>query len=316
MDVVTLGETMIRFSPPQAETLERSALLHADPGGAESNVAIALARLGLATAWISRLPENAMGRRIAGQIRQHGVDTSRVVWAPSTERVGTYYIEPGRAPRPTSVIYDRAGSALSRIEPADVDWGYVQRAGWLHLTGITPGLGAGPRRTLEEAVRVATGRGMVVSFDVNYRAKVWPADEAAAVLAPLLEDVALILCAARDAALLFGTPAAGPDAARALSQAFRPRLVVVTAGEAGAFAYDGADYHAPSVVCDTLDPVGSGDAFAAGFIAGYRDGDVEQGLAWGNAAAALKRTYRGDILWATRQELQAILEETGSAILR
>lgn len=315
MDVVTLGETMLRFSPPPTESLESADAFRVDPGGAESNVAIALARLGLRAGWISRLPDNVLGHRVAGQIRRHGVDTSRVIWAPG-ERMGTYYIEPGRRPRPTDVIYDRASSALSRIDPDEVDWSYVRQAEWLHLTGITPALGAGPRRTVERAVQEVTDGQTVVSFDVNYRAKLWTPEEAAAVLAPFLDQVTIIFCAARDAALLFGAPAEGGDAARALYERFDPRLAVVTEGEAGAVAYDSQVHRVSAIETETLDPVGSGDAFAAGFIAGYREGDVDQGLSWGTALATLKRTYRGDVLWAGWKELRAVLDDIGADIVR
>ncbi len=315
MDLVTLGETMLRFSPPLGDCLENARALQVDLGGTESNLAIALARLGLRTGWISRLPDNVLGRRVASQIRQHGVDTSRVIWAPG-ERMGTYYIDPGRPPRPTQVVYDRAGSALSRIEPEQVDWDYVRQAERLHLTGVTPALGPGPRRTVERAIREAAAGGMTISFDVNYRAKIWSPAEAASTLAPLLSQVTVVQCGVRDAALLFGVPANGAEAARALYDRFRPRLVVVTEGEAGGIAYDGAEHRVPPVPAETLDPIGSGDAFAAGFIAGYREGGVEQGLSWGNALAALKRTYWGDLVWAGREDLQAVLENSAKGVLR
>ena len=106
-------------------------------------MAIALARLGFQVGWISRLPDNSLGHRINGQIRQHGVDTSGFIWVPD-ERVGTYYVEHGRSPRPSNVIYDRKDSAFSRIQPDQVDWNYFRLAKWVHLTGITPALGDGP----------------------------------------------------------------------------------------------------------------------------------------------------------------------------
>lgn len=315
MDVVTLGETMLRFSPPLGETLESASTFQVDPGGAESNVAVALARLGLRAGWVSRMPDNALGQRVVGEIRRHGVDTSRVIWAQG-ERVGTYYIDLGRPPRSTNVIYDRAGSAFSRIEPAEVDWAYVCQAGWLHLSGITPSLGDGPRRTIEQAIQEAVSHNRVVSFDVNYRARLWPPEEAAAVLAPLLSRATIIQGTMRDTALLFGTPPESGPAARALFERFHPRLVLVTEGEAGAVAYDGTEHRVPVIPTETVDPVGSGDAFAAGFIAGYRIGGVAQGLAWGTALAALKRTYRGDLLWASADELRAVLDGPGQNIVR
>lgn len=208
VDVVTLGETMVRFSPPLGESLESAPVFHADPAGAESNVAVALARLGIKVGWISRVPDNPIGRRVVGQIRHHGVDTSRVIWA-SGQRMGTYYIEPGRLPRATIAIYDRSGSAFSHIDPDEVDWAYIRQANWLHLTGITPALGAGPCRTIKRAIEEATDSGATISFDVNYRAKLWSPEEAATILTPFLGQASIIQCAIRDATLLFGTPAAG-----------------------------------------------------------------------------------------------------------
>lgn len=251
MDVVTLGETMVRFSPPLGESLESAPVLHADPGGAESNVAVALARLGLSVGWISRLPETTIGRRCAGQIRRHGVDTSRVIWATG-ERMGTYYIEPGRTPRPTTVVYDRADSAFSRIQPDEVDWSYVRQAGWLHLTGITPALGAGPRHVIQRAMQEAAAADITVSFDVNYRAKLWTPEEAGEGSAPFLEQTTIIQCAIHNAQLSFGTPSDGVAAAQAVYERFRPRLAVITAGEEGGSAHDGEWISRPCVPVESL----------------------------------------------------------------
>jgi 2-dehydro-3-deoxygluconokinase len=315
VDVITLGETMLRFSAPPGESLESAAEFRVDIGGAESNVAIALARLGLRVGWISRLPDNSLGRRVAGQVCRHNVDTSRVIWA-SDERLGTYYIDLGQSPRPSNVTYDRGDSAFSHIEPDEVDWAYVCQAEWLHLSGITPALGLGPRRVVERAIHEARKSEATVSFDVNYRSKLWSPVEASRTLTPVLSQVAVIQCAIRDAMALFGTTAVGEEAAHALYDQFRPQVVVVTEGRSGAVAYDGKEYCVASIPAITIDPVGSGDAFAAGFIAGYREGGVAQGLAWGTALAALKRTYWGDIAWTNRDELQAVLDERGEDIVR
>jgi 2-dehydro-3-deoxygluconokinase len=306
---------MLRFSPSEGDTLESALTYRVDIGGAESNVAVALARLGFRTGWISRLPDNALGRRLLGQIRHHGVDTSAVILAPDG-RVGTYYIEPGRLPRATSVIYDRAHSAFSQIDPDQVDWDYVGKAKWLHLTGITAALGDGPRRTVERAIAEATRHGVLISFDVNYRARLWTPADAAATLSLLLRHIPIIQCSLRDAVSLFGTPASGDEAARDLYDRFHPRVILITDGQAGAVAYDGELHRARSIPAETLDPVGSGDAFAAGFIAGYKEGGIEHGLSWGVAAAAVKRTFRGDLFLAGRTELRDALEGAAQHIAR
>ena len=136
------------------------------------------------------------------------------------------------------------------------------------------------------------------------------------VLTPLLSQATIIQCAARDAALLFDTPTAGGEAAQALYEQFGPQVAVVTEGKAGAVAYDGEEHRVPSISTETVDPVGSGDAFAAGFIAGYREGGVDQGLDWGCALAALKRTYRGDLPWVDQKQLRAVLDSTGENVIR
>ncbi len=180
-DLVTLGETMIRLSPPVPQRLEQAAVLEVNIGGAESNIAIALARLGFRTAWLSRLPDNAWGQRIVCTLRAHGVDVSGVVWATG-ERVGTYFVEYGSPPRPIRVLYDRADSAMSRMQPDEVAWHVVERGRVIHCTGITPALSPSCAEVVWKMMRRAREQGALVSFDLNYRALLWSPAAAAAAL--------------------------------------------------------------------------------------------------------------------------------------
>ena len=158
VDVVTLGETMLRLSPANVSSLEEAQQLQVDVAGAESNVAVGLARMGLSSGWISKLVDNAVGRLIARRIGWHGVDISRVVWAEQG-RNGLYYLEPGIEPRPTKLIYDRAGSAFTTLQFDQLDWAYITGAKLIHLSGITPALGKkipGPDPTGDR--KMQTGR--------------------------------------------------------------------------------------------------------------------------------------------------------------
>lgn len=158
IDVVTLGETMVRLSPKGHLRLDQAAELEVMPGGAEANVAVGLARLGLRAGWISKLPDHPLARLIVGELRRHDVDTSRVVWTPEGQ-VGLYFFERGAAPRPPGVWYDRRGSAVTTLEDGEVDWSYLTSARVVLVTGITPALGSRLRELTKRVAReVARGR--------------------------------------------------------------------------------------------------------------------------------------------------------------
>ncbi len=170
--VVTLGEIMLRLKAPGHERLFQSPALEATFGGAESNVAVSLAQLGLDAAFATVLPANAVGDAAVAELRRFGVDTRLIKRAGA--RVGIYFLETGAVQRPSRVVYDRAGSAIAAAQPADFDWDEVfARADWFHLSGITPALSATAAELALEAVRQARAHGVTVSCDYNYRANLW-----------------------------------------------------------------------------------------------------------------------------------------------
>jgi 2-dehydro-3-deoxygluconokinase len=308
-DLVTIGETMLRFTAADHQTLEQADYFRVDPGGAESNVAVALARLGFSTAWISRLPQNPLGRRVAGRIGAHGVDVSRVLWT-AQGRIGLWYFEKPAPPRPGQAYYDRAHSAFSQIDPDEVDWAFVRSARWLHLTGITPALSPNCHALVQRALDEVKDTAITVSFDVNYRARLWTPDAARRVLEPLLHRVAVIFCPLRDAQLVFGEQGDATTIARAWHARFGARLVVITAGQAGAVAFDGVEHRINKwYPVNEVDPLGTGDAFVAGFIGGLWESGVDTGLEWGAAMAALKQSYLGDLVWCTRDDLLHLIAQ-------
>jgi 2-dehydro-3-deoxygluconokinase len=306
-DVVTLGETMIRLSPSGYRRLEEAETLECRTGGSESNVAVALARLGLRTAWLSKLPENPLGRLISRRLSSLGVDVSHVVWSPEG-RAGVYFIEPGTAPRPTRVLYDRAASAASTMTPEEMPWTVVRAARHLHLSGITPALSPSCRLVAAQAIAEARGAGATVSLDVNYRSKLWPPAEAAAVLGELIPSVDLLISTAVDAALLFDLSGPADEIARLLRDRFRVPVAVVTLGAEGAAACHDGGYHlAACFPVHEVDRVGAGDAFDAGLIYGYLQGDLPKGLSYGMAMAAIKHSIPGDEFVSSLAEVEELV---------
>lgn len=320
-DLVTFGETMVRLTPTGGLRLEEASSLDVTIGGTESNVCVALARLGRRVAWLSALADNPLGRRVDGELRRHGVDTSHVIW--TSDRAGVYFMDPGTRPRPTRVYYDRANSAVARIDPSAVDRGIVIDAGALHLTGITPALSDACATVCRLLAAAAVEAGTPVVFDVNYRSKLWSPEQAASGLAPLLEQTTLLLCGASDAATIWGLRGDPPDVAAGLLGRSGAQLVVLTLAEDGALALhrDGTMRRQPAVPVEIVDAVGAGDAFAAGFLSCWLDDreNLEAALRAGAALAALKMTVPGDHAIITPSELAeaiALLDTQGADIVR
>ena len=315
-DVLTFGETMLRLSAPGRQRLDQAAAYDVWAAGSESNVAAALCALGLSATWVSRLPDNALGRRVASDIGARGVDVSRIVWTPPGERVGTFYAEAAAPPRPATVVYDRANSAATFLSPADLPDALLDAHRHLHVSGITPALSASCAEAVTDTVRRAKVRGRSVSLDVNYRAKLWPPEAAASALAPLLPQVDILFCGRGDAARLFGLAGSDEDRAAGLRTQFGVPIVALTTGRDGAVGCDSGGCRAvPSLPVEvTVDRFGSGDAFAAGFLAEYLSGaPLDRALQFGVATAALKRTIPGDMVIATRAEVEALMTpETGA----
>ncbi|WP_322801018.1 sugar kinase [Thermoflexus sp.] len=306
-DVVTIGETLLRLTAPPGFGLEQTEILRLEVAGAESNVAIGLSRLGISSGWISRLVNNPLGRRIVNKIREHGVDVSRVIWT-SEGRVGLYYLELGQPPRPYQVIYDRAGSAFSQIDPEEVDWDYVHQARLIHLTGITPGLGSNCYRLICRAIREAQSAGLKISFDVNYRSKLWSPEDARQAIQPFLPAIDVLFCTLQEARQVLGWSGDPETMLREAAQRYPGMTIVLTLEEGGALLwYEGEIYKQPGYPLEPLDRVGAGDAMVAGFLTGFLQEDPLRGLAYGVAYAALKHTFIGDIAWCNRSDLEQLI---------
>ncbi len=309
--ITTIGETMLRLSVPVGARLETALQLDARPGGAESNVVALLARLGRRTAWCGALPDSALGRLAANALRTAGVDLEGVVWCDS-ERMGLYFVEFATAPRATQVIYDRAHSCAAQMTPARVRWDHLLATQWVHLTGITPALSPGCHALVAEARARARAAGVPVSFDVNYRARLWDAAQARAVLDPLLQGVDLLFCSRADAARLFEIQGAPEDAVVELAGRMGAAVTVMTIGAEGVVAWDGVALHRqPARPVTIIDRPGAGDALAAGVLHGWLAGDLALGLRYGVTLAALALSQHGDMVVTTQSELDSLLDSDG-----
>ena len=316
MEVVALGEAMLRLSAPGRGRLEQAAALELHVGGAEANVAAALARLGVATAWLSALPANPLGRIVAAELARAGVDVDGIRYVEGA-RVGLYFVEHGSAPRSTSVWYDRAGSAFASCD--ELDLGALAGARYAVLSGITPALGQPSRRLAARFAAAAREQGAALCLDVNHRARLWTPEQAREGLAPLLAAAEVVVCAERDAQAVLGVEGSGEDALAGLHERWAPQagLVVLTRSERGAVARHGTrTLHVPAVATAVVDRFGAGDGFLAGLLYGLLRHDVETALRWGAALGALACTVPGDHALFGPDEVEAVLRAPGTALVR
>ncbi|MSR31360.1 MAG: sugar kinase [Gemmataceae bacterium] len=325
-DLVTFGEAMIRLSPPGFRRLEQARSLDLQVGGAELNTAVATARLGRSTAWISRLPDNPLGRLVANHGREAGVDTSGVIYSKD-DRLGLYFLEFGAAPRASSVLYDRKGSAIAAIQPGMIPWEKVfQGTRWFHVTGITPALSASAAATTREAMQAAKNAKVRVSMDLNYRNKLWSTAEAGKCLADLMQFCDVLVTTEEDVEKVFGiTGKDYEEVAAKVAEKFRLDVVAITLREnplvwkntwtAMAF-HQGQVYKTREFEVEIVDRLGAGDSFVAGFIHGSLNGDIQKGLDWGVATSAIKHSIPGDFAWVRPEEVESLLKGGGLRISR
>ncbi len=315
-DVIAFGSTMLRLSVPAGERLEHADSFKVGSAGSESNSMAALAALGFKTAWVSRLSRNFIGKRIEQDIRSLGVDTSHIIWAEEG-RNEVFFVEDGAAPRPGQVVYDRRDSALSMILGAELDVDFMLSGRFLHLTGITPSLSPQCAAVCAALKKMAMDRGVGVSFDVNYRSKLWSPAEAETVLTPLLDGVDVLLLTREDAATIWNIHGDAEAVARECRGRFNAVLCVLTLGADGAVAFDGVTvYRTGGYQVRQIDRLGAGDAFTAGVLAGVLEGSVEQGLNYGAAMAAIKMGIAGDYFRSDRGEVLRVIGGQGGDVRR
>ena len=321
--VLCFGEILLRLSAPDKELLLQSARFDVQVGGAEANVAVSLSKFGHAAAMVSTLPESPLGRACAGELRRHGVQTDAIRFRDG--RMGLYFLTHGAGHRPAEVLYDRAGSAFATASAADYDWNtLLAGCSWLHVSGITPAVSNAAGEAAARAMAAARQRGVKISFDCNFRARVWGAraKEAPAVLRALCEQADLIFGDERDFAfMLGGTADAAFEAFKQLqfiACTTRDRHSADVQQLSGCLRGRRDTYTSRSYpLYGIVDRIGAGDAFAAGVLHGLIGNfDPQKTIDFATAAAVLKHSIPGDFNLAGVADVELLLSEQQTDVRR
>jgi len=300
-DLVTLGEVLLRLSVPAPGRFETAHSLDIQFGGAEANVAAACARLGLRTAWVSGLPDNAWGQRVLRELGAHGIDCSFVSSFPRT-RLGLYFLEYGVPPRPIRVLYDRRDSAFSQLTPDIVDWGPIRHAKLVHVSGVTPALGGSGRALVHRVFQEASE----VSFDLNYRAALWSAEDSRTFALSILPRVRYFFLGQAEAETVFGISGSPETILNSLSEIAPNATIALLRGAQGSSVYERGEILEPKVQhsIKVIDPIGAGDAYVAGFLwASLRGRATQYAIDIAATVAALKCSTWGDIALIREQDV-------------
>jgi 2-dehydro-3-deoxygluconokinase len=336
MRFVCLGELLLRLTAPRRELLGQSSTLDVWCGGAEANVAVSLACFGHETAVVSAVPDNPLGDACTGELRRRRVDTTHVLARPG--RMGLYFLTPGAGLRPSDVIYDRADSVFARASAGDFQWSRILAgADWLHVSGVTPALGPRSTELARVAISAARRQGVRVSFDCNYRAKLWAAwdSDPVAILTELAGLADLLFADDRMLATLLPQETravAAQDPFAALAAAAFARWPNVERIAASTRVEHDVDRHVlggrcaeargvvdvePRAIAGIVDRIGTGDAFAAGLLHALATGRAARdALAFAVAASCLKHSIPGDANLATVADVEALLAGQGFGVRR
>lgn len=309
-DVVTMGETMGLLRAETPGPLAHARSLGLGMGGAESNFAIALSRLGVPVTWAGRVGGDSMGELVLRELRAEGLDVHGIV---DPQAPTGLMIKERRTSEQLKVWYYRSGSAGSRLQPQDVPVKQIREARLLHLTGITPALSASAAAAVDHAITVAREAGTLVSLDLNYRAALWPKGEAGELYRKLLPQVDLVFAGDEEAMTALGLDESQilPPLELAHQLAvLGPRHAVVKLGALGAVAVaDSAEFTQPAVPVNAVDTVGAGDAFVAGYIAEFLAGESpEQCLTTAVRTGAFACQVPGDWEGMPRRSELGLLE--------
>jgi 2-dehydro-3-deoxygluconokinase len=335
--VVTFGEIMLRLSTPRFERFIQASSFDAIYGGGESNVAASLANYGIATEFVSRIPDNDLGHCAVANLRKHNIGTSHILYGG--DRLGIYFLESGAVSRGSKVVYDRAHSAISEIQPGMIDWeNILAGTKWFHWTGITPAISQGAADACLEAIQTANRLGVTVSTDLNFRKNLWKyGKKAGEVMEELVAGCDIILGNEEDAEKVFGIHPEGVDVTqghvegeayesvgRQMMEKFpRAKKVIITLrGSISAshnswsgVLWDGEQlFSAPTYqITDIVDRVGGGDSFMGGLIYGLMTYDNDQqALDFAVAASCLKHTIHGDFNLVTVDEVEKLMSGDAS----
>jgi 2-dehydro-3-deoxygluconokinase len=326
--VVAFGEIMLRLEPEGYYRFVQAASFGATYGGGEANVAISLANFGLDAAFVTKLPKHEIGQAAVNVMRQFGVDTSKIV--RGGDRIGIYFLEKGASQRVSKIIYDRAGSSISKATAADFDWDAIfNGVSWFHFTGITPALGDNVADICADALKAAKAKGITVSCDLNYRKNLWSREKAGEVMGRLVKQVDVCIGNEEDAFDVFGIKAENSDitsgtlsqegykeVAKTLADRFGFKKVAITLRESfsasenswAAMLYDGNNfYFSNKYLIHIVDRIGGGDSFSAGLVyAMMQKMPPKESLEFAVAASCLKHSIEGDFNQVSVDEVKKL----------
>lgn len=312
-EVTGIGEIMLRLSVPNGTRIELCHSMDVHPGGAEGNVLSALSCLGRKTSWVGGLPDNPLGQLVRNHLRRANVGTEGIIWKEDS-RMGLFFIEFSGPPRATQVHYDRANSAAAVIDVDDVPWDILMDTKVIHLSGITPALSPSCLRITQEAIIQARKRGVLVSFDINFRRKLWSEARALEVLTPLVQGVDVLFCGRGDATGVFSCQGEPEEIARQLMHITHAKNLVLSLGNEGALAWDrNTFFRSEQTAVQIVDPIGAGDAMAAGVLHGWLDGDLKKGLEVGMIMAGIALSQTGDAVSTSLREVDELLRTKEAA---
>ncbi len=323
-DLISLGEIMLRLSPPDNERITRGDILSKQAGGAELNSATGAAMLGLRCGIISKLPANDLGMYIKNRVRLCGVSDDYLVYDDSRDaRLGVYYYENGAYPRKPRIVYDRKNTSMNKLSVSDYDEKLFGAARCFHTSGITLALSPRVRETTVEMIKRFKEHGALISFDVNFRGNLWTGAEAKECIEAILPWVDIFFCSEDTARLTFLKEGDAKDIMKSFAREYPISIVASTQRVVhspkrhtfGSMIYSAKEdrfyEEAPYSDIEVVDRIGSGDAYISGVLYGLlsHEGDCRKALEYGNAVSALKNTIPGDLLSTDLKEIEGIIRE-------
>jgi 2-dehydro-3-deoxygluconokinase len=341
--IVTFGEIMLRLATPEHQRFSQASSFCSTFGGGEANVAVSLANYGLHADFVTRLPDNDIGRSVIMDLKKHSVGTENIIFGG--DRLGIYFLETGSVSRPSKVVYDRSHSSVSEIKPGMIDWTKVfSGATWFHWTGITPAISQGAADTCMEAIKAAKKSGLTVSCDLNFRKNLWKWGSAARQVMPgMVENCDVILGNEEDAEKVFDIKPDNSDVSsgkiessefesvcRKLKERFpgAKKIIITLRGSISAdhntwsgILFNGEKFFRAPVyqITHIVDRVGGGDSFMGGLIYGllnYRN-DNQKALNFAVAASCLKHTIHGDFNLVNVSEVEQLMKgDTSGRVIR
>ena len=319
-DLIGLGEVMLRLSPEGKEKISQGETFEKNAGGSELNVVSGAAMLGIRSAIITKLPENKIGHFIRNKIRYGNVSDDYVVYDTSMEkRLGLYYYESGAYPRKSSVIYDRAGSSMTTLSLNEIDSSVYHKTSIFHISSISLALGESLQQTAMEVIRRFKEGGAAISFDVNYRATLWPEETARKVIEQVLPYVDILFVSEETSRRMLQKTGTLDEIMKQYSDTYGCKVVATTQREAisptrhnfTSRIYSNGTFYEEKPYCniEVVDRIGSGDAYVAGVLYGILKGvSIQDALEIGNAMAAVKNTVPGDMSASSITEIREIIK--------